>query len=83
MEHTEQILKWIEWETKNKAYLYDKKIIKKDYPSDVDHAHCELCWARFGSSDGDLRKGYFERESQSWICEDCFTVFRDYFRWRI
>lgn len=28
MDDTEQISKWIEWETKNKDYLYDKKVEK-------------------------------------------------------
>ena len=65
MDHAEQISKWIEWERKNKGYLYDKKLVKKEYPVNDSHEHCELCWARFGAYAGDLKQGYFECESQS------------------
>jgi len=81
MDHAEQISKWIEWERKNKGYLYDKKLVKKEYPVNDSHEHCELCWARFGAYAGDLKQGYYECESQSWICEDCYHLFLKYFNW--
>lgn len=81
MVNAEQISEWIEWETKTKNYLYDKRIEKKDYPTNLEHTHCELCWARFGNYAGDLKQGYYECESQSWICENCYNIFREYFRW--
>ena len=81
MDNKEQISKWIEWEIKNKNYLYGKKVEKKEYPMNVEHTHCELCWARFGNYAGDLKQGFFECESQSWICDDCYNIFRKHFKW--
>ena len=81
MDNEEQISKWIEWEIKNKNYLYGKKVEKKEYPMNAEHTHCELCWARFGNYAGDLKQGFFECESQSWICDDCYNIFRKHFKW--
>ena len=83
MDNTEQMSEWIEWEIENKGYLQDKKLVKMEYPKNAAHAHCELCWARFGYYPGDLMQGYFECESHSWICEDCYHLFKQYFRWSI
>ena len=83
MDNTEQLSAWIEWEIKNKEYLYNKKIEKKEYPINAGHAHCELCWARFGNYEGDLKQGFYECESQSWICEECYSIFQEYFNWTI
>ena len=82
MDHAVQVSEWIEWATTNRGYLHDKILVKKAYPTNAAHTHCELCWARFGSCDDDLKQGYFEQESESWICMDCYSVFQERFHWR-
>jgi hypothetical protein len=50
-----------------------------------DHDHCEFCWAKFmveGNGDT-LHAGFATADQYRWICEPCFTDFRDMFRWSV
>lgn len=76
-----KIEEWIEWEKQSKDYLYDKKLVYLSYPDSLDHEHCELCWARFGNNAQELTSGYYEPDSKSWICEECYQRFKNVFRW--
>ena len=31
---------------------------------------------------GDLHGGYYDKESNSWICKDCFTELKGVFHWK-
>lgn len=45
-----------------------------------DHDHCEFCWAKFPD---ELPEGYATEDSYRWICEQCFTDFREMFEWKL
>ena len=66
-----------EWCPSSFEYLRGKKVMKKDYPADRADGHCEFCWTEFGPGEKQLRTGWHEPESDSWICEKCLSVFKD------
>ena len=75
---------WQLEEYQQKQYLHDKLLVLKLYDGkDGEHEHCELCWDRFSLDPTDAHKGYFEEESKSWICEECFQDFRKLFGWKL
>jgi hypothetical protein len=50
-----------------------------------DHDHCEFCWATFmveDSSDA-LHRGYATEDDYRWICEQCFSDFKELFEWQV
>ena len=73
---------WYMIEYEEKDYLHNKKLLLKDasFLGD-DHRHCELCWERLSASSSDLHSGYYEPLSRSWICENCYSNFKDLFKW--
>ena len=74
--------KWQLEEYEEKDYLHDKVLLLKEYAERLpDHEHCELCWARFSDYEDDLHRGYYEEESQSWICPECFHTLENLFGW--
>ena len=74
---------WYILEHEEKVYLHGKKMQLKNIDFDSnDHRHCELCWDKFAHHNDCLQKGYYEEESQSWICEDCFNEFKGLFGWK-
>jgi len=79
----EEKRKWIEWELKSKKYLYGKKLAREKYPIAEGHTHCEFCWGKFGEDAGDRKIGYHEKETNSWICEECYDIFKKYFYWKL
>ncbi len=46
-----------------------------------DHDHCEFCFAKFG--DERLREGWTTPDEYRWICDACFSDFKDQFNWNI
>lgn len=73
---------WYILEYESKDYLHNKTLVYRPFPFGyMNHDHCELCWARFSKYKEDLQSGYFERESNSWICEECYENFKNLFRW--
>ena len=75
-----------DWRLNNQIdYLFEKVIQKKQYSfsSENDHEHCEFCWNKISIYPEDLHFGYYEPDSKSWICEDCFNDFKDLFKWSI
>ncbi len=50
-----------------------------------EHDHCEFCWAKFSVDDAPdvIHQGYATEDDYRWICEPCFEVFRDIFRWKV
>lgn len=78
----EEKKKWIEWNLNKIPLLRGKKIVRKKFPLSMDHAHCEFCWEKFGNG-GDLDDRYCVDKTNIWICEDCYDIFNEYFRWQI
>ena len=75
---------WYLWAYQTKTYLHNKKLsYQTDFPHPHDHRHCEVCWDRFSSHDSDLHSGYFEKESDSWICNKCYDELKSVFGWYI
>lgn len=73
---------WYLLEYENKTYLHNKVLIPKRYSDGFGgHAQCELCWARFSGSKDDLKNGYYEPASRSWICPECYSDFASLFGW--
>ena len=66
-----------EWCPISFEYLRGKTVTKKDYPVSRADGRCEFCARSFGPGEKELKSGYYERESDSWICEECFGVFKD------
>ena len=63
-------------------YLHKKVLSFRAFPQAGNtHAHCELCWDRFSMYSGDLHSGYYESESNSWICCSCYRQFAELFGW--
>ena len=75
---------WYLLEYEQKTYLHKKELIAKSYPgTEGMHDHCELCWSRFSKYFEDLQSGYYESQSQSWICPDCYSKYASLFEWTI
>ena len=78
----EERKKWIEWSMK-KTYLKGETLIYRKYPAFAEHAHCEFCWAKFSQQPGDLKAGYYHIGTESWICDECYAIFKDYYCWKV
>jgi len=75
---------WYFEEYEEKNYLHNRVLHVRDYTQTLpEHAHCELCWARFSKSPADHHKGYYEEQSNSWICNDCFQELAKLFGWHV
>ena len=48
-----------------------------------DHDHCEFCWDKFANCDGCLGEGYSTEDRESWICDECFSDFKERFKWKV
>lgn len=48
-----------------------------------EHEHCEFCFEKISSADGDLHFGYCTNQRKNWICPTCFEDFKDEFKWTI
>ena len=75
--------KWYDWAYNTKSYLHGITLQYKSFPEiRNDHVHCEMCWDRISNLQGDLHGGYYDKESNSWICKDCFTELKGAFHWK-
>ena len=75
-----------DWRITNQMnYLFRARLIKTTFSesSHSDHEHCEFCWARFSALPEDLHGGYYEPQSESWLCPDCVEQFSDLFGWTV
>ena len=71
-------------------YLTGAMLVRRQYRRpqrnpNWNHDHCEFCWAKFMDEDfpNVLREGYCTEDEYRWICEQCFTDFREQFGWSI
>lgn len=84
MEFTEEERnKWIEWSINSNAFLNNKILVQKRYPITEDHDHCIFCWVKFSNHEGDLKEGYYVKDANCWICNECYDIFKDSFLWDI
>ena len=68
-----------------KGYLRGKAVVQKKFvPSfPADYTVCVFCWAQISSFEEDLHEGFWEFESDSWICPKCLDRYADLFCWDI
>ncbi len=49
-----------------------------------DHDHCEFCNAKFAAADwAEVREGWTTPTEYHWICDPCFSDFRERFGWSV
>jgi hypothetical protein len=68
------------------TYLKGLRLIKSQYtaPSlEWDHDHCEFCGQKFSDLFGDLPSGYCTDDRYHWICDNCYTDFKEMFEWTV
>jgi hypothetical protein len=49
---------------------------------DWDHDHCEFCGVKFGSQEASQQEGWTTPDEYRWICDACFSGFKDQFDWQ-
>ena len=71
-------------------YLLGASLVRRSYRRyagnrEWDHDHCAFCWAKFMVEDhpGVLHEGYATPDDYHWICDQCFSEFRDRFQWQL
>ena len=69
-------------------YLQDAAFFRRRFQKlgpNSDHDHCAFCWEKF--SEGDIPdttvEGYTTADRDHWVCDACFTDFRERFRWTL
>lgn len=75
----------VERQLQMKQYLIGKTICHQRFqPAHaVERTFCVFCRAFFGSYSLDLKIGYYEQESDSWICEPCAEEYQEPFQWTV
>ncbi|WP_346860154.1 hypothetical protein [uncultured Draconibacterium sp.] len=67
-------------------YLSGEKLIFKNYAdknTKTDHDHCEFCSEKFSETLPDcLRSGYTTTDDYHWVCEKCYSDFKESFNWK-
>ena len=79
----EESNKWFEWNLKSKTFLNNAVFEKRTYPISEEHSHCEFCWDKFSGEEGDLKSGYYECKTRSWVCDSCYNIYKDFFHWKV
>ena len=66
-------------------YLFGKTLLKVSFfeNGDMDHIHCDFCWATFSESEKHYHNGYATFDGYHIICEECFQDFKDRFQWKV
>ena len=49
----------------------------------AEYSVCVFCWAQFSGFEEDFHEGFWEVESDSWICPRCLDRFAEHFGWEI
>ncbi len=73
-----------DWRLTNQMdYLFQKKLIKKQYKpfrEGWEHDHCEFCGSRIDTS---VPFAYATEDNYHWICEECCDDFKEIFKWTV
>ena len=71
--------KRIEHALETKEYLrgthWQWKAFQPTFPA--DHSFCVFCWSRVSTFDEDMHEAYFEAQTESYCCNDCFELFSE------
>lgn len=55
----------------------------RKHREDWEHDHCEFCGTKFAERQGDTNEGYATPDGYHWICDRCFSDFRERFAWKV
>ena len=67
----------------NSEHLHKKKLqFKKIDFKPNEHRYCNFCWDKLADMPDCLHEGYYEKDSDKWICEKCFTLFSSLYEWQ-
>lgn len=73
--------------TSQEDYLLEALFEKKTYKIksvEWDHDHCDFCWSKFSEDPKvGLIEGYYTENGDSWVCGQCFTDFKDLFKFKL
>ena len=75
-----------DWRLVNQEnYLKGKTLIKASFreTNDFDHTHCAFCWDKFSNHIDMMHIGYRVVDGPWWICEKCFSDFKEQFNWKL
>jgi len=75
-------------QTGQEKYLSGVTLVRRQWRESRpgwDHDHCEFCLAKFGDErlPDVLREGWTKLNEYRWICDTCFSDFKDQFKWHI
>jgi Zn-finger protein len=75
---------WRIW-GQEKALLGERFVRTEFHPvSETDlHEHCAFCWRTFSLAEEDEHVGYVLEDGAVWVCEKCFSDFRERFNWSL
>lgn len=61
------------------GFLSGKRMTYRIFIStpDQDHEHCNFCGAKFSPRERDLWFGYAPSDASSWVCPECFALYRE------
>lgn len=70
---------------RRKAYLQGKMLVQKRFQPTfpMDHSFCVFCWAQISDFEEDLHDGFYEHETESWVCNICLEEFDADFDWTV
>ncbi len=67
-------------------FLLDAELKKAEFSEEqqkTDHCHCVFCWEKFSERKMDISEGYCTKDGRYWICEECYTDFKEMFRFKL
>jgi hypothetical protein len=68
--------------TNQENYLKSKELFHTYYnqKENHNHDHCAFCMETFISEE---QLGYCTTDYYKWICEECYSDFKDMFEWKV
>ncbi len=68
-----------------KGYLIGKTVCQKRFiPTfPAEYSVCVFCWTQFSGFEEDLQEGFWEQDSESWICPRCLDRYAKPFGWNV
>jgi hypothetical protein len=73
--------------TTQEKYLFEAVFEKKIYQKksvNWDHDHCDFCDKKFSEDPKiGMTDGYYTENRESWVCEQCFSEFKDIFKFKL
>lgn len=68
------------------GYLKEKTLLHRHFDRKIcveDYLQCEFCWSSLEDDEGKGIMCFFEPEQKLWVCEECYSDFREHFDWTV